>query len=101
LKASSPNEALALWPGTFVNARLGVSTLKGAIVLPTAAVQRGPDGTFVYLLKDDQTAVVKKVAVGQQDDQQAVINEGVAAGDRVITTGFARLTDGANVEVAD
>ena len=101
LKASSPNSALALWPGAFANARLLISTLKNATVVPTAAVQRGPDGAFVYLLKDDQTVTMKKVAVGQQDDQEAVITDGLTVSDKVITTGFVRLTEGAKVAVAD
>ena len=100
LKASVPNEALALWPGTFVTVRLQVTVLKDAVVVPTAAVQRGPDGTFVYRFKDG-TAALQKVDVGQQDDQQAVVTGGLAVGDKVITTGFVRLTDGAKVEVAD
>jgi multidrug efflux system membrane fusion protein len=101
LKANFANDKLALWPGAFVNARLLVETLKGVTVIPTAAVQRGPSGTFVYLVHPDQTVAMKTVKVGLQDDVQAVISEGVAAGDRVVTTGFARLQDGAKVEVSD
>jgi multidrug efflux system membrane fusion protein len=99
LKANFPNDKLALWPGAFVNARLLVQTMKNAIVIPTAAVQRGPNGTFVYLLKPDQTVAMKVVKVGQQDDVQAVITDGIAAGDTVVTTGFARLQEGTKVEV--
>jgi multidrug efflux system membrane fusion protein len=73
--------------------------MKNAIVIPTAAVQRGPNGTFVYLLKPDQTVAMKMVKVGQQDDVQAVITDGIAAGDTVVTTGFARLQEGTKVEV--
>lgn len=100
IKANFPNEKLALWPGAFVNARLLVETLKGVIVVPTAAVQRGPNGTFVYLLKPDQTVGMKMVKLGQQDDVRTVIAEGVADGDKVVTTGFSRLKDGEHVEVA-
>lgn len=99
LKANFPNDKLVLWPGAFVNARLLVQTLSRAIVVPTAAVQRGPSGTFVYLLQQDNTVAMRPVTVGQQDDVQAVIADGVAAGDRVVTTGFARLQDGAKVQV--
>ncbi|MBA8877247.1 efflux RND transporter periplasmic adaptor subunit [Phyllobacterium myrsinacearum] len=99
LKANFPNDKLVLWPGAFVNARLLVQTLTGAIVVPTASVQRGPTGTFVYLLQPDDTVAMHPVTVGQQDDVQAVITNGVAAGDRIITTGFARLQDGAKVQV--
>jgi membrane fusion protein, multidrug efflux system len=100
LKANFANDKLALWPGAFVNARLLVETLKGVTVIPTAAVQRGPSGTFVYLVHPDQTVAMKTVKVGLQDDVQAVISEGVATGDKVVTTGFARLQDGAKVEVS-
>jgi multidrug efflux system membrane fusion protein len=101
LKANFANDKLALWPGAFVNARLLVETLKGVTVIPTASVQRGPSGTFVYVVHPDQTVAMKTVKVGLQDDVQAVISEGVAAGDKVVTTGFARLQDGAKVEVSD
>ncbi len=100
IKANFPNDKLALWPGAFVNARLLVETLRGVIVVPTAAVQRGPNGTFVYLLKPDQTVGMKMVKLGQQDDVRTVIAEGVADGDKVVTTGFSRLKDGEHVEVA-
>ncbi|MQB45684.1 efflux RND transporter periplasmic adaptor subunit [Rhizobium sp. ICMP 5592] len=100
LKANFPNDKLALWPGAFVNARLLVETLKGVIVIPTAAVQRGPNGTFVYIIREDQSVAMKPVTVRQQDDVQAVIINGVAAGDKVVTTGFARLQDGSKVQIS-
>lgn len=100
IKASFSNEKLALWPGAFVNARLLVEVMKGVIVVPTAAVQRGPNGTFVYLVKPDQTVTMRTIRVGQQNDVEAVIAEGVAAGDTVVTTGFSRLRDGGRVEVS-
>jgi multidrug efflux system membrane fusion protein len=99
LKANFPNNAEALWPGAFVNARLLVKTLKGAIVVPTASVQRGPNGTFLYTLNEGK-AQLRNVTVGQQGDQQTVIESGLKLGEKVITTGFARLSDGASVEVA-
>ncbi|MBB6485423.1 efflux RND transporter periplasmic adaptor subunit [Rhizobium lusitanum] len=100
LKANFPNEKLALWPGAFVNARLLVETLKGVTVIPSGAVQRGPNGTFVYIVKDGQTVAMKSVKVRQQDDTLAVIADGVSAGDKVVTTGFARLQDGAKVQIS-
>ncbi|ACM28237.1 efflux RND transporter periplasmic adaptor subunit [Rhizobium rhizogenes] len=100
LKANFPNDKLALWPGAFVNARLLVETLKGVTVIPTAAVQRGPNGTFVYIIKQDQSVAMRPVTVRQQDDVQAVITSGVAAGDKVVTTGFARLQDGSKVQIS-
>jgi multidrug efflux system membrane fusion protein len=100
LKANFPNDKLALWPGAFVNARLLVETLKGVTVIPTAAVQRGPNGTFVYVIQTDQTVAMKPVTVRQQDDVQAVIAAGLAPGDKVVTTGFARLQSGSKVQIS-
>ena len=95
LKAEFPNADLQLWPGQFVNVRLLVDTLQQVVVVPTAAVQRGPNGTFVYVVQPDDTVAVRPVTVAQQDETQAVIASGLQAGERVVTTGFARLTDGA------
>jgi len=100
LKGEFPNADLQLWPGQFVNVRLLVDTLKQVIVVPTAAVQRGPNGTFVYAVKDDNTANVQLVTVSQQDDTQAVIVRGLDPGQRVVTTGFTRLADGSRVAVS-
>jgi multidrug efflux system membrane fusion protein len=100
LKANFANDKLALWPGAFVNARLLVETMKNVIVIPTASVQRGPNGTFVYIVQPDQTVAMKTVKVAQQDDTQAVIAEGVAAGDKVVTTGFSRLQEGGKVQIS-
>lgn len=100
LKANFPNDKLALWPGAFVNARLLVETLKNVTTIPSAAVQRGPNGTFVYIVNQDQTVAMKSVKVRQQDDTLAVITEGVAAGDKVVTTGFARLQDKSKVQIS-
>ncbi len=101
LKGEFPNADLQLWPGQFVNVRLLVDTLKQVVVVPTAAVQRGPSGTFVYVVKEDNTAAVQPVTVSQQDDQQAVIVRGLAPDERVVTTGFSRLADGSKVTVSD
>jgi multidrug efflux system membrane fusion protein len=99
LKAEFPNQQLQLWPGQFVNVKLLVDTLKEVVVVPSAAVQRGPNGTFVYVAKDDETVAVHPVTVAQQDDAEAVIAAGVADRDRVVTTGFAQLTDGAAITI--
>ena len=99
IKAEFPNARLQLWPGQFVNVRLLIDTLRQVVVVPTAAVQRGPNGTFVYRRADDSTVGMRPVTVAQQDDRQAVIASGLTAGERVVTTGFARLTDGTRVAV--
>ena len=97
LKAEFPNREMQLWPGGFINVRLLTHTLKQVIVAPTAAVQRGPNGTFVYVVQPDNKVAVRPVTVSQQDEVQAVIAKGLDSGQRVVTTGFARLTDGAAV----
>jgi multidrug efflux system membrane fusion protein len=100
LKGEFPNLNVQLWPGQFVNIRVLINTLRQAIVVPTAAIQLGPDGTFVYVIKDDTTVAVRRVTVRQQDDRQAVVASGLGAQERVVTTGFGRLADGSKVEVA-
>jgi multidrug efflux system membrane fusion protein len=97
LKAEFPNANLQLWPGQFVNVRVLIDTLRQVVVVPTAAVQRGPNGTFAYVLKDDGTVTVRRVTLTQQNDVQAVLATGLQAGERVVTTGFARLTEGTAV----
>jgi len=99
LKAEFPNPNLQLWPGQFVNVRLLIDTLQNVVVVPTAAVQRGPKGAFVYVVGDDNKAVVRLVTVQKQDETQAVIASGVAPPARVVTTGFVQLTDGKQVRI--
>jgi len=99
LKAEFPNATEQLWPGQFVNVRLLIDTLKGVVTIPTGAVQRGPNGTFVYVVKDDNSASVRSIMVQKQDETQTVVKSGVAVGERVVTTGFVRLTDGSKVAV--
>ena len=97
LKAEFPNRELQLWPGGFINVRLLINTLKQVVVAPTAAVQRGPNGTFVYVVQPDNKVAVRPVTVSQQDEVQAVVGNGLEPGQRVVTTGFARLTDNAEI----
>jgi multidrug efflux system membrane fusion protein len=101
LKASFPNPTLRLWPGAFVNVRLLVDTRQNAITVPPAAIQRGPAGAFTYVLKPDNTVERRQVRVGHEDVTASVVIQGLAAGDRVVTDGAARLSDGARVNVAD
>jgi membrane fusion protein, multidrug efflux system len=97
LKAEFPNASFQLWPGQFVNVRLKVDTLSKAIVVPTSAVQRGPAGTFTYVIGDGDIVTAKPVVVTQQNESDAVIASGLSPSDRVVTTGFANLSDGAKV----
>jgi membrane fusion protein, multidrug efflux system len=99
LKAEFPNANFQLWPGQFVNVRLKVETLPQALVIPTSAAQRGPAGTFSYVIDTDDTVTAKPIAVIQQNETDAVIASGLTPSDRVVTTGFANLSDGAKVIV--
>src|SRR5262249_17901089 len=89
LKAEFPNNDLQLWPGQFVNVRVLIDTLRQVVVMPTAAIQRGPNGPFVYVLKDGDTVTVRRVTLTQQNDVQAVVATGLEAGERVVTTGLS------------
>jgi membrane fusion protein, multidrug efflux system len=99
LKAEFPNGSFQLWPGQFVNVRLKVDTLSQAIVVPTSAVQRGPAGTFSYVIGEGDIVTAKAVVVTQQNETDAVIASGLSPSDRVVTTGFANLSDGAKVVI--
>ena len=100
LKAQFSNEDYALFPSQFVNARMLVDTRKGATVVPTAAVQRGTPGTFVYAVDPEKKVVsVKKVRVGPQQGERVAIEEGVSPGTLVVVDGTDRLRDGATVEL--
>jgi membrane fusion protein, multidrug efflux system len=101
LKADFPNKDLQLWPGQFVNVRLLLKTLDQVVVIPTSAVQRGPDGAFVYIVGEGSKASMRPVTVAQQDDADAVISQGLTASEQVVTAGFARLKDGAEVKVSE
>lgn len=97
MKADFPNAQLQLWPGQFVNVRLLVDTLKQVVVVPTPAIQRGPNGIFVYVVGGEERVAIRPVQVSQQGDTETVVKTGIGAGDRVITSGFSRLQDGSRV----
>jgi multidrug efflux system membrane fusion protein len=99
MKAEFANANLQLWPGQFVNVRVLIDTLQQVVTVPTPAVQRGPNGTFAYVVQVDQRVALRPIAVGLQTETTAVITKGIDAADRVVTTGFARLKDGARVAV--
>jgi len=100
LKATFPNDKLLLWPGGFVNVRMLSQTLRGVTTVPTAAVQRGPRGSYLYVVNGAGEAQRRTVKVGHEDDGISVIAEGVAPGEQVVTDGAQRLTEGAKVAVA-
>jgi multidrug efflux system membrane fusion protein len=101
MKAEFPNKQLQLWPGQFVNIRMLVDTLRQVITVPTAAVQRGPNGTFVYVVDADSKAAVRPIKVAMLDDTRAVISDGLKSDERVVTTGFTRLSNGTKVNVQE
>jgi multidrug efflux system membrane fusion protein len=99
MKAEFPNKELQLWPGQFVNIRVLVETLRQVVTVPTAAVQRGPNGTFAYVIDAESKVAVRPIKVAQQDDTRAVISEGLKDQEQVVTTGFTRLSSGTRVRV--
>jgi multidrug efflux system membrane fusion protein len=99
LKGEFPNPELQLWPGQFCDVRILVDTLRNVVVVPNAAVQRGPNGPFVFVVGDDSRVAMRRVTVTQQDEVQAVIASGVQNGERVVTTSFNQLSEGKAVSV--
>jgi multidrug efflux system membrane fusion protein len=100
LKAEFPNPDGTLFPNQFVNVRMLVDTRQGATVVPGAAVQRGAQGMFVYVVKPDSTVTMRNVTLGPVDGPLQAIDSGVAPGETVVTDGVDRLREGAKVESA-
>ena len=100
LKATFSNDDLKLWPGQFVNCRLLLKTLPGALLVPTAALQRGPQGVFVYAINAEQKAERKKVVLGENDASCTVVKEGLQAGEKVVVDGQYKLKPGSLVKEA-
>ena len=98
LKALVPNKERALWPNAFVKARILVETRRGALVVPTVAVQHGPNGDFVYVVGDDLTAQLEPVTVDLTTGDTSVIAKGVQPGQQVVTEGANQLRPGAKVQ---
>ncbi|EIP5266143.1 MdtA/MuxA family multidrug efflux RND transporter periplasmic adaptor subunit [Salmonella enterica] len=101
IKARFTNQDDTLFPNQFVNARMLVDTEQNAVVVPAAAVQMGNEGHFVWVLNDENNVSKKRVKIGIQDNRNVVISAGLSAGDRVVTDGIDRLTEGAKVEVVE
>ena len=102
LKASFPNQDEALFANQFVNLRLQTGTLKNATVIPAQALQLSSDGSFVFIINKDNSVTRKAVTTGPAlgEDRQAIL-QGVAPGDRLVTEGIDRLTNGSKVQLAD
>ncbi len=101
LKAQFSNENGSLFPNQFVNVRMLVDTVRNATIIPGAAVQRGAQGTFVYVVKEDKTVALRKVKVGMVEGENIAVESGLAPGDTVVLEGNDRLRDGAKVEIPD
>ena len=101
LKAEFPNPDGKLFPNQFVNVRMVVDTLRGAVVVPSAAIQRNTQGTLVWVVRDDGTATLRPVKTGPTEGQDTAIDSGLKAGERVVTDGVDRIREGAKVEVIE
>ncbi|MFA5192681.1 MAG: efflux RND transporter periplasmic adaptor subunit [Verrucomicrobiia bacterium] len=99
LKGTFPNTNNVLWPGQFVNVRLDLTTTPRAIVVPSQAVQTGQQGEFVYVIKADRTVELRPVVLASSHNGVAVIEQGLRAGELVVTDGHLRLVPGAKVDV--
>lgn len=98
LKSEFSNSKNELWPGQFVNVKLLVNTVNGGLVIPAQAVQRGPDGDYVYQVQGDSTVKMQAVVIaGEVGDSHVMVGSGLKAGDRVVTEGQFRLKPGSKV----
>ncbi|WP_347556529.1 MdtA/MuxA family multidrug efflux RND transporter periplasmic adaptor subunit [Robbsia sp. KACC 23696] len=97
LRALFANTDEKLFPNQFVNIRLLVNVIRNATIVPSAAVQTGSIGSFVYLVKPDNTVTVRKITIGQVDGERTQVTQGLQAGDTVVTDGVDRLREGAKV----
>jgi multidrug efflux pump subunit AcrA (membrane-fusion protein) len=99
LKATFPNADNALWPGQFVNVVLTLTTEKGALVIPSRAIQPGQQGPFVFVVKHDQTVESRPVVVAFTEGADSVVAKGLSPGERVVTDGQLRLLPGVRAEI--
>ncbi len=99
LKAIMPNDHYQLWPGGFANIRLRIDMAAGALVVPMSAVQRGPQGAYVFVVKPDHTAEMRPVAIGGTGPEETWITQGLEEGETVVTDGAGRVQNGQKVAV--
>lgn len=99
LRANFPNDDEALFPNQFVNIRLLLDTHKNVVIMPTAGVQRGVPGTFVYLVNSDNTVSVRKIDLGITDGDNVEVKSGLQPGDKIVIDGADKLRDGAKINV--
>ncbi|HMK69521.1 MAG TPA: efflux RND transporter periplasmic adaptor subunit [Xanthobacteraceae bacterium] len=101
VRAQFDNSDFALFPNQFVNAQLLVKTLNDVVTVPTAAIQRGAPGAYVYIVNADNTVSVRPIKLGPTDGPMAAVNAGLSAGERVVVDGTDRLREGARVRIPD
>jgi membrane fusion protein, multidrug efflux system len=101
LRASFANAASNLFPNQFVNIKLRVDTLQNAAIVPSSAIQRGAPGTFVYLVKPDNTVTAQVVTLGPNDGEKVAVTKGLEPGQVIVTDGADRLREGAKVQVTE
>src|SRR5665213_694200 len=99
LKAVFSNDDLSLWPGQFVNVRVLMETRQNGLVVPASVVQRGPDDEFAFVIKDDMSVKIQPIKVAQIEDGMALIDQGLAEGERVVADGQYKLQEGSKVKV--
>jgi multidrug efflux system membrane fusion protein len=99
LKAVFPNEDRALFPNQFVNAHLRLDTKRGVVLIPPAAVQRGPQGAFVYVVNTNQKVTMRKVTTGTTEGNDLEVTSGLVTGEQVVTDGQDKLQEGSKVQV--
>ena len=100
LRATLPNPDHRFWPGRFVNIRLVLSTIPGAVLVPASAPQMSANGSYVYVVKPDSTAEQRQVSLGQRQGDLIVVEKGVAAGEQIVINGQLGVTPGGKVLVA-
>ena len=100
LKAIFANADERLWPGQFINARLQLDVARNAVVVPSNAVQRGPNGLYVYVIRAPDVAAVQPITLGQDDGQTAIVTQGLAGTETVVVAGQSRLTNGTRIVTA-
>jgi len=99
LKATFENTDERLWPGQFVNARLVISTKAAAITVPQRAVMQGATGYYAYIVKPDNTVERRVVEVAGMQDDMAIVDKGLAAGEKIVVDGQYRLNDGSHIKI--
>jgi multidrug efflux system membrane fusion protein len=101
LKATFANKDDNLWPGQFVNVRMQTSIQTNVTTMPSAAVQRGPNGYYTFIIRPDNTVAVQPIDIAQDDGTTAVISKGIQPGDKIVTSGQSRLTAGTKVAATE